>query len=84
MPPQRIGKPGVLPAAWDPGEEVLLLALEIAHAGIGGGTATDYTNIAGAIAEDMLEIHFRGAALRLPGNVDIDAVTAVLRSIQGI
>ena len=36
----------------------------------------------GAVAEDVLQIHFRGADLRLPGTVDLDAVAAVLRSIQ--
>ena len=38
----------------------------------------------GAIAEDVLQIHFRGAELRLPGTVDLDAVAAVLRSIQTV
>lgn len=38
----------------------------------------------GNFADDMLEIHFRGAALRLPGTVDLDAVAAVLRSIQTV
>src|SRR5699024_1173803 len=47
VPRQRFDKPGVLPAAGDPGEEVLLLASEAAHAGIGVGTATDCANIDG-------------------------------------
>ena len=38
----------------------------------------------GAIAEDVLQIHYRGAELRLPGSVDLDAVAAVLRSIQTV
>ena len=38
----------------------------------------------GAVAEDVLQIHFRGADLRLPGTVDLDAVAAVLRSIQTV
>ena len=38
----------------------------------------------GAVAEDVLQIHFRGAELRLPGTVDLDAVAAVLRSIQTV
>ena len=38
----------------------------------------------GAVAEDVLQIHFRGAELRLPGSVDLDAVVAVLRSIQTV
>ena len=32
--------------------------------------------------EDFLEIRFRGAQLRLPGNIDMNAVAALLRSIQ--
>ena len=31
----------------------------------------------GAVAEDVLQIHFRGAELRLPGSEDLDAVAAV-------
>ena len=38
----------------------------------------------GAVAEDVLQIHFRGADLRLPRTVDLDAVAAVLRSIQTV
>ena len=38
----------------------------------------------GAVAEDVLQIHFRGADRRLPGTVDLDAVAAVLRSIQTV
>ena len=37
-----------------------------------------------AIAEDVLQIHFRGAELRMPGTVDLDAVADVLRSIQTV
>ena len=33
-------------------------------------------------AEDMLQIHYRGAELKLPAGVDMDAVTALLRSLQ--
>lgn len=34
--------------------------------------------------DDMLQIQFRGAELRLPGNVDLEAVAALLRSIQSL
>ena len=77
-------KPGVLPAAGDPGEEVLLLASEAAHAGIGAAQPQIVPISPGAVAEDVLQIHFRGADLRLPGTVDLDAVAAVLRSIQTV
>ena len=32
--------------------------------------------------QDMLEIQYRGAELKLPAGVDIDAVSALLRAIQ--
>lgn len=32
--------------------------------------------------EDLLQIQYRGAKLKLPAGVDIDAVAALLRSIQ--
>ena len=34
--------------------------------------------------EDMLQIQYRGAELKLPADVDLDAVAAVLRSIQSL
>ena len=33
---------------------------------------------------DMLQIQYRGAELRLPGGVDLEAVAALLRSIQSL
>ena len=36
------------------------------------------------VAEDMLQIQYRGAELKLPAGVDIDAVAALLRSIQSL
>ena len=33
---------------------------------------------------DMLQIQYRGAELRLPGGVDLEAVAALLRSIQAL
>ena len=57
---------------------------EAAHAGIGGGTATDCANIAGRCRRGCAPNSFRGADLRLPGTVDLDAVAAVLRSIQTV
>lgn len=33
---------------------------------------------------EQLQIHFRGAELKLPVSVDMDAVSAILRSIQGL
>ena len=35
-------------------------------------------------AEDMLQIQYQGAEIKLPAGVDIDAVAALLRSIQGL
>ena len=34
------------------------------------------------VAEDMLQIQYRGAELKLPVGVDIDGVAALLRSLQ--
>ena len=34
------------------------------------------------ISDDMLQIQYRGADLKLPINVDIEAVAALLRSLQ--
>ena len=35
-------------------------------------------------SEDILDIRFRGAELKLPAGVDIDVVAALLRSIQSL
>ena len=37
-----------------------------------------------AISDDMLQIQYRGAELKLPAGVDIEAVAALLRSIQSL
>ena len=34
--------------------------------------------------DDMLQIQYRGAELKLPAGVDMDAVAALLRSIQSL
>lgn len=34
------------------------------------------------VSDDVLQIQYRGAELKLPAGVDMDAVTALLRSIQ--
>ena len=36
------------------------------------------------ISDDMLQIQYRGAELKLPASVDIDAVAALLHSIQAL
>lgn len=36
------------------------------------------------VQNDMLQIQYRGAELKLPSGVDIDAVAALLRSIQSL
>ena len=35
-------------------------------------------------AEDTLQIQYRGAELKLPSGVDMDAVAALLRSVQSL
>ena len=37
-----------------------------------------------AVPDDMLQIQYRGAELKLPAGVDVDAVAALLRSIQSL
>ena len=37
-----------------------------------------------SIAKDALQIQYRGAELKLPAGVDIDAVAVLLRSIQSL
>ena len=34
--------------------------------------------------QDMLQIQYRGAELKLPAGVDMDAVTSLLRSLQSL
>ena len=36
------------------------------------------------VQNDMLEIQYRGAEFKLPAGVDIDAVAALLRSVQSL
>ena len=36
------------------------------------------------VAHDMLQIQYRGAELKLPSGVDIEAVAALLRSLQAL
>ena len=36
------------------------------------------------LQDDMLQIQYRGAELKLPAGVDMDAVSALLRSIQSL
>ena len=37
-----------------------------------------------AAPEDLLHIQYRGAELKLPAGVDVDAVAALLRSLQSL
>ena len=37
-----------------------------------------------SVPEDMLQIQYRGAELKLPAGVDIEAVAVLLRSIQSL
>ena len=36
------------------------------------------------VQDDMLQIQYRGAELKLPAGVDMDAVAALLRSLQSL
>ena len=35
-------------------------------------------------SDDLLQIQYRGAELKLPAGVDMDAVAALLRSLQSL
>ena len=35
-------------------------------------------------ADDILEIQYRGAVVKVPSGVDMDAIAALLRSIQSL
>ena len=37
-----------------------------------------------SVAEDVLQIRYRGAELKLPSGVDIEAVAVLLRSLQAL
>ena len=37
-----------------------------------------------SVAENMLQIQYRGAELKLPAGVDMDAVAVLLRSLQSL
>ena len=38
----------------------------------------------GSLTDDVLQIQYRGAELKLPSNVDMDAVAVLLRSLQAL
>ena len=50
-----------------------------------GAAAPQLVQLEPTPAEDsILEIHYRGAEMKLPSGVDMDAVAALLRSIQSL
>ena len=50
-----------------------------------GTTAPQLVQLESLPAKDsILEIHYRGAEMKLPDGVDMDAVVALLRSIQSL
>ena len=50
-----------------------------------GAAAPQLVQLEPPPAEDsILEIHYRGAEMKLPSGVDMDAVAALLRSIQSL
>ena len=38
----------------------------------------------GSLTDDVLQIRYRGSELKLPSNVDMDAVAVLLRSLQAL
>ena len=50
-----------------------------------GAAAPQLVQLEPPSAEDsILEIHYRGAEMKLPSGVDMDAVAALLRSVQSL
>ena len=50
-----------------------------------GAVAPQLAQLESLPAKDgILEIHYRGAEMKLPSGVDMDAVAALLRSIQSL
>ena len=79
---KRAAQSGVLQTAWDFGEDILLLASETPRPD--GRTATlqmvQLEPI--SIQDDILQIQYRGTELKRPSGVDMDTVSALLRSLQ--
>ena len=76
MQQQWTDKAGVLPSARDLREKLLLLAEAV------GPQLVQLEPT--VISDDMLQIQYRSAELKLPAGVDIEAVAALLRSIQSL
>ena len=72
--------------AWELGEDLLLLASEAPQSdGRGRWAAVVQLEPSPVpVQEDMLQIQYRGAELKLPVGVDMDAVAALLRSLQSL
>ena len=50
-----------------------------------GAAAPQLVQLESLSAKDnILEIHYRGAEMKLPDDVDMDAVAALLRSVQSL
>ena len=82
MQQQRADKTGILPAAWDLREKLLLLAPETPQAEAAGPQIVQPES--SVTSTEILQIQYRGAELKLPADVDIEAVAALLRSIQSL
>ena len=83
VPGERAEQQGVLSAARDFREDVLLLAAKTTHSGSGAGGATDYgAGAGGGKTGRNAVIRYRGAERTLPAETDIEAIAAVLRSLQ--
>ena len=71
-------------AAGNPGEKLILLAAETSTADVESAAPQLVPLEPVTESEDLLQIQYRGADLRLPAGVDMDAVAALLRSLQSL
>lgn len=81
---QRIDEAGILPTAWI-SEKSFYYWLKKLRTQMVGAAAPQLVQLESLPAKDgILEIHYRGAEMKLPSGVDMDAVAALLRSIQSL
>lgn len=84
MQQQWTDKTGVLPAAWD-SEKSFYYWLRKLRSQMAEAAGPQIVQLESSVTStEILQIHYRGAELKLPVGVDIEAVAALLRSIQSL
>lgn len=84
MQQQWTEKTGILPAAWDLREK-LYYWLRKLRSQMAEAAGPQIVQLESSVTStEILQIQYRGAELKLPVGVDIEAVAALLRSIQSL